>query len=80
METIGYLDKAMRDERFDQLRRQRRAELSVPRKNRQRTPESRAVKFSTAEFSIDEVTGEISLDNRGRVRYHTVWAITYPSN
>lgn len=41
--------------------------------------EKQAVKFSDVELEVNLSTGEISLDNKGRPMYHSLWCIAYPS-
>jgi len=41
--------------------------------------EKQVVKFSDVEPEINQSTGAISLDTKGRPVYHSVWGIAYPS-
>lgn len=67
MEIIVTKDKDKRDEMFKSCR---------AAGNRL---EKQVVKFSDVELDVNPASGEISLDNQGRARYHSVWGIAYPS-
>lgn len=69
MEVIGFLDKQQRDEKFNSVR-----SLAIAEPERV----GGVVKFSEIEPTMNpDSPGEILLDGKGRVVYHSVWCVAY---